>query len=81
MSIASSVVRSTPPAFVLQPACGPDRSSAENEFMAAMQRYKQQSGRMFPTWSEVLEVLRDLGYQKPAGPSTLTCAGAIVASD
>jgi len=24
------------------------------------------SGRMFPTWSEVLEVIRDLGYEKPS---------------
>ena len=29
-----------------------------------MQEYKKSSGRMFPTWSEVLEVLRSLGYQK-----------------
>jgi hypothetical protein len=41
---------------------------AECEFMAAMQAYKQSSGRMFPTWSEVLEVLRGLGYQKVASP-------------
>ncbi len=33
--------------------------------MQAMHDYKQRSGRMFPTWSEVLEVLRDLGYEKP----------------
>jgi len=32
--------------------------------MLAMNEYKRQSGRMFPTWSEVLEVLRDLGYEK-----------------
>ena len=30
----------------------------------AMDAYKRLSGRMFPTWSEVLEVLRDLGYEK-----------------
>ena len=30
--------------------------------MNAMQEYKQRSGRMFPTWSEVLEVLTSLGY-------------------
>ena len=40
-------------------------ATAELEFMQAMQEYKQQSGRMFPTWSEVLEVLRALGYEKP----------------
>jgi len=34
------------------------------EFMHAMQEYKKSSGRMFPTWSEVLEVLIALGYEK-----------------
>jgi hypothetical protein len=47
--------------------CERDYSAAEGEFMQAMQEYKQRSGRMFPTWSEVLEVLRGLGYEKPAG--------------
>jgi hypothetical protein len=32
--------------------------------MLAMQEYKQSSGRMFPTWSETLEVLTKLGYEK-----------------
>lgn len=41
-------------------------STAEDEFMEAMQAYKEWSGRMFPTWSEVLEVLKSLGYQKSA---------------
>ena len=36
------------------------------EFMQAMVEYKQQSGRMFPTWSEVLEVIKALGYAKPS---------------
>jgi hypothetical protein len=39
-------------------------SAAELEFMLAMNEYKRRSGRMFPTWSEVLEVLQGLGYQK-----------------
>lgn len=43
----------------------PSQSPAELEFMKAMQEYKQSSGRMFPTWSEVLEVLKTLGYAKP----------------
>lgn len=45
--------------------CARDNSGAESEFLLAMQAYKRSSGRMFPTWSEVLEVLRDLGYEKP----------------
>jgi hypothetical protein len=38
---------------------------AEREFLQAIEEYKEKSGRMFPTWSEVLEVLQTLGYQKP----------------
>jgi hypothetical protein len=38
------------------------------EFMMAMNDYKRRSGRMFPTWSELLEVLRGLGYEKVVTP-------------
>ena len=44
--------------------CDRDYSPAELEFMLAMSQYKHKSGRMFPTWSEVLEVVRELGYEK-----------------
>lgn len=50
--------------FVDPTTCERDYSEAETEFMLAMNEYKQKSGRMFPTWSEVLEVLRALGYEK-----------------
>src|SRR5438045_1054876 len=50
--------------FVDPTTCERDYSQAELEFMLAMNQYKQTSGRMFPTWSEVLEVLRSLGYEK-----------------
>ena len=39
--------------------------------MQAMQDYKQKSGRMFPTWSEVLEVLYALGYRRVEKPTAL----------
>ena len=42
--------------------CERDYSMDEIEFMRALDTYKQSSGRMFPTCSEVLEVLRGLGY-------------------
>ena len=42
--------------------CERDYNDAEIEFMRAMDDYKQESGRMFPTCSEVLEVVRGLGY-------------------
>ena len=50
--------------FVDPTTCEREYSMAEREFMEAMQAYKHQSGRMFPTWSEVLEVLLNLGYEK-----------------
>jgi hypothetical protein len=46
--------------------CERDYSQDEIEFMNAMNLYKKSSGRAFPTWSEVLEVLRSLGYEKQA---------------
>lgn len=44
--------------------CERDYSLDEVEFMNAMDNYKRRSGRPFPTWSEVLEVVRSLGYRK-----------------
>lgn len=49
--------------------CERDYGNEEIEFMTAMDDYKRRSGRQFPTWSEVLEVLRDLGYRKVAEPT------------
>lgn len=36
----------------------------EREFMLAMDRYKRVNRRPFPTWCEVLGVLKSLGYHK-----------------
>ena len=46
-------------------SCERDYTAAELEFMFAVEKYKRTSGRMFPTWSELLEVLKGLGYEKP----------------
>ncbi|MCA9097451.1 MAG: hypothetical protein KDA36_03660 [Planctomycetaceae bacterium] len=48
--------------------CERDYTDDEVEFMRAMDEYKRNSGRMFPTWSEVLEVVRSLGYVKHGLP-------------
>jgi hypothetical protein len=45
--------------------CERDYSPDEIEFMAALDEYKRKNGRMFPTCSEILEVIRALGYLKP----------------
>ncbi len=52
--------------------CERDYSLDEVEFMRAMDEYKRKSGRMFPTWSEVLEVVASLGYRKVAEPQAMT---------
>ena len=51
--------------------CERDYQDAEIEFMQAMDDYKRQSGRMFPTCSEILEVLSKLGYRKIAESADL----------
>ena len=51
--------------------CERDYSLQEVEFMKAMDDYKRRSGRPFPTWSEVLEVVRSLGYVQSAPAVTL----------
>lgn len=62
---ASQARRSSPRRpFVDPTTCDRQYTPAEWEFMEAIQAYKQASGRMYPTWSEVLEVLKGLGYQK-----------------
>lgn len=51
--------------------CERDYSDDEIEFMHALDAYKRFSGRMFPTCSEILEVLRALGYVRINEDSTL----------
>lgn len=41
-----------------------DYTADELEFLAAMDRYKRSKRRPFPTWIEVLDVLKSLGYRK-----------------
>jgi hypothetical protein len=55
--------------------CERDYTVEEIEFMGALDDYKRRSGRMFPTCSEVLEVVRSLGYEKrPATVVSLASA-------
>jgi hypothetical protein len=51
--------------------CERDYSDDEIDFMKEMDDYKRRSGRQFPTWSEVLEVLRSMGYRRVAEPAEL----------
>jgi hypothetical protein len=44
--------------------CEREYNEQEIQFMRAMDDYKRKAGRMFPTCSEVLEVLASLGYRQ-----------------
>lgn len=56
-----------------------DRKAAEEgqmsdeqfEFLLAIDEYKRKNTRPFPTWTEVLEVIKALGYRKVAEPQSL----------
>lgn len=34
------------------------------EFIQAVDRFKRRTQKAFPSWSEVLKILKDLGYRK-----------------
>lgn len=56
--------------------CERDYTDDEVEFMNALDVYKRKNGRMFPTCSEVLEVIRSLGYaRQPIPPSSTEQSG------
>jgi hypothetical protein len=56
-----------------------DRKAAEEgqmsdeqfDFLMAIDEYKRANARPFPTWTEVLEVIKALGYRKVADPQPL----------
>lgn len=57
----------------------PERRAAEEgemndeqfAFLMAIDQYKRSNQRPFPTWTEVLEVIKALGYRKVAEPQSL----------
>ena len=49
--------------------CERDYNNDEIEFMQALDAYKRANGRMFPTCSEILEVIRALGYVRMSAPA------------
>jgi hypothetical protein len=46
-------------------------SDEQFEFLMAVEEYKKKNARPFPTWTEVLEVIKALGYRKVAEPQSL----------
>ena len=60
--------------------CGRDHMSDEQfDFVMAIDEYKRANARPFPTWTEVLELIKALGYRKVAEPQAL--AGAQVSHE
>lgn len=50
---------------------GAEYTPDEIEFMLAVDAYKRRRQRPYPTWTEILEVARSLGYRKVAEPGPL----------
>jgi hypothetical protein len=50
-------------------------SDEQFEFVMAIDEYKRANARPFPTWTEVLEVIKALGYRKVAEPQPLARHG------
>lgn len=46
-------------------------SDEQFEFLMAIDEYKRKNTRPFPTWTEVLEVIKALGYRKVTEPQSL----------
>ena len=46
-------------------------SDEQFEFLLAIEEYKQKNATRFPTWTEVFEVIKALGYRKVAEPQSL----------
>ena len=46
-------------------------SDEQFEFLMAIDEYKKKNARPFPTWTEVLEVIKALGYRKVAVPQSV----------
>ena len=51
--------------------CERDYTEEEMGFMAAVETYKRDFARPFPTWSEILEVLKSLGYRRVVEPISI----------
>ena len=47
------------------PAKPAEMSAEVMEFIQAIDEYKRLQQRPFPSWSEVLDVLKSLGYARP----------------
>lgn len=57
----------------------PERKAAEEgemtdeqfDFLLTIDRYKRENKKPFPTWTEVLDVIKAMGYRKVADPQSI----------
>jgi len=49
-------------------------SEEQFEFLMAIEEYKRLNTKPFPSWTEVLEVIKALGYRKVAEPQLSAAA-------
>ena len=61
--------------------CERDYTNDEIEFMRALDEYKRANGRMFPTCSEILEVIRALGYRRVEEPGQVASSETATGQD
>ena len=52
-------------------AIGSTYTQNELDFLKAVDAYKRNHGRAFPSWSEILAILISLGYRKVAEPTPI----------
>lgn len=56
--------KSAPVKFEAKPQSPDEMTPEVIEFITAIDAYKRQHGRPFPNWSEILEVVKGLGYAR-----------------
>lgn len=63
--------------------CEREYNNEEMEFMKAIEDYKRDFRRPFPTWSEILEVIKALGYRRVAESTEIVAnrAKAVIVDD
>lgn len=59
------VTANKPPLRFTEEFPGSDLTGDAWEFCKAMERFQRSTGRRYPSWREVLEVVKSLGYRRP----------------
>jgi hypothetical protein len=63
-SVAPKSPPPPPVKFEAKPPSADEMTAEVIEFITAIDTYKRQNGRPFPNWSEILQVVKRLGYAR-----------------